>query len=360
MDAPFVAIRIVRRKHRHMRTSLTLVGALVATGLIVAACAGGGTTPAPATQATGTPGAATAAPTAPGNGGNTGSIRIDGSSTVAPLSEVAAELYMDENPGTNVSVATSGTSGGFQKFCSGETDMNDASREIKESEVAQCESNDIAYDNIQVANDALSLVVNVENPLTCISVDQAKQIWDLDSTIESWGAVEGLDIPAEFAATPINRETLFGPGTDSGTFDFFTEAINGEEGRIRLNYTDIGEDDHAAVLGVQGDVAAMGFIPYSFVQEAGEAVKPLEIDGGSGCVAPTLENVQDGSYTPLGRPLFVYASDFALKRPEVVDFLRFYVENAPDIAETAGYVPLTDEQLGEQNAKIDQLAGGGS
>jgi phosphate transport system substrate-binding protein len=267
-----------------MRTILTRAAALAVTGLLIAACGGQGATQAPATQA----------PASPGNGGNTGSIRIDGSSTVAPLSEVAAELFMDENAGTNVSVATSGTSGGFQKFCSGETDMNDASREIKESEIEQCESNDIAYDNIQVANDALSLVVNVENPLTCISVDQARQIWDLDSAVATWGDVDGLDIPAEFGATAMN---LFGPGTDSGTFDFFTEAINGEEGRIRINYTDIGEDDHAAVLGVEGDVGAMGFIPYSFVQEAGEAVKPLEIDGGAGCVAPTLENVQDGSYT---------------------------------------------------------------
>lgn len=324
--------------------------------LFVAACGGGSTPPAPGTQAPNEPTpAGTGAPNSPGNGGNTGSIRIDGSSTVAPLSEVAAELFMDENQGVNVSVATSGTSGGFQKFCSGETDMNDASREISDSEIEACEQNDIGFDNIQVANDALSLVVNPENPLECITVEQARQIWDLDSTVASWGEVNGLDIPAEFSSTPL---TLYGPGTDSGTFDFFTEAINGEEGRIRIDYTDIGEDDQAAVLGVQGDVGAMGYIPYSFVQEAGDAVKPLTIDGGNGCVEPTLENVQDGSYTPLGRPLFVYASDFALQREEVVDFLRFYVTNAPEIAETAGYVPLTEEQLTEQNEKIDQLMGG--
>ncbi len=317
------------------------LGIAAVAALFVAACTGQAS---PGTDAPGTP----------GTGGN---IRIDGSSTVAPLSEVAAELFMDENPGINVSVATSGTSGGFQKFCSGETDMNDASREIKQSEIEQCEQSNIAYDNIQVANDALSIVVNVDNPLQCITVEQARQIWDLDSTVATWADVDGLDIPAEFASRPIS---LYGPGTDSGTFDFFTEAINGEEGRIRIDYTDIGEDDHAAVLGVQGDLGGMAFIPYSFVQEAGDAVKPLPVDGGAGCIEPTLENVQSGSYSPLGRPLFVYASDFALQRQEALDFLRFYVANAPEIADIAGYVPLTAEQQAEQNAKIDQLIGGGS
>jgi phosphate transport system substrate-binding protein len=312
---------------------------------IAAACASPAASPSPATG------------TQPPSNALSGSIRIDGSSTVAPLSEVAADLYMTATPSVNVSVATSGTSGGFQKFCSGETDMNDASREIKESEIEQCGDNDIAFDNIQVANDALSLVVNRENPIDCMTVAQASQIWDLESPVATWGDVEGLDIPAEFASQTM---TLYGPGTDSGTFDFFTEAINGEEGRIRINYTDIGEDDQAAVVGVEGDLGAMGFIPYSFVQESLDAVKPLAIDDGSGtCVEATLENVQDGSYQPLGRPLFVYAGDLALQRPEVQDFLRFYVDNSSQIADQAGYVPMTDEQLAEQNAKIDQLVGGG-
>ena len=298
-----------------------------------------------------------AAPNSPGNGGLSGNIRIDGSSTVGPLSEVAAELYENATEGVTVSVAQSGTSGGFQKFCSGETDMNDASRPIKESEIEQCGDNNIGYDAIQVADDALSLLVNNDNPVQCLTVDQAKQIWDLDSTVETWGDIDGLDIPAEFASTPLN---LFGPGTDSGTFDFFTEAVNGEEGRINLDYTDIGEDDHAAVLGVQGGVGAMGYVPYSYYQEVLGDVRALDIDNGNGCVAATLENVQGGTYTPLGRPLFVYASDTSLARPEVLDFMRFYIDNAVEIADTAGYVPLTDEQLAEQREKIEQLVGGGS
>jgi phosphate transport system substrate-binding protein len=151
---------------------------------------------------------------------------------------------------------------------------------------------------------------------------------------------------------------LFGPGTDSGTFDFFTDVINGEEGRINLAYTDIGEDDHAAVLGVEGDVGAMGYVPYSYYQEVLDQVRALQIDDGSGCVDATLENVQNGSYTPLGRPLFVYASDTALARPEVLSFMRFYIDNAVDIAQTASYVPLTEDQIAEQHEKIEQLAGG--
>ena len=336
-----------------MHASLTRAGVLAASALLIVAACGGGSPTTPATQAPGTQVPATNAPTA----GLSGSIRIDGSSTVGPLSEVAAELYMDANPGVEVTVAQSGTSGGFQKFCGGETDMNDASRPIKESEIEQCGTNNIGFDAIQVANDALSLLVNNDNPVQCLTVEQATQVWDLDSTVATWGDIDGIDVSADFAATQIN---LFGPGTDSGTFDFFTEAINGEEGRINLNYTDIGEDDRAAVLGVQGDVGAMGYVPYSYYQEVLGDVRALQIDDGNGCIDATLENVQNGTYTPLGRPLFVYASDTALAKPEVLDFMKFYVDNAVDIAETASYVPMTEEQITEQHAKIEQLVGGGS
>jgi phosphate transport system substrate-binding protein len=293
-----------------------------------------------------------------GNGGTglSGTIGIDGSSTVGPLSEVAAELFMRDNPDVRVTVAISGTSGGFEKFCHGETQFNDASREIRDDEAELCRSNGIAYDNITVANDALSLVVNADNPLDCITVEQARQIWDLDSQVSTWSEVDGLDLPADFASNPI---TLYGPGSDSGTFDYFTDAINGEEGRIRLDYIDIGEDDNAAVTGVRGDVGAMGYIPYSYYQEVGDAVKGLDIDDGSGtCVEPALENVLDGSYTPLGRPLFLYASDVALQRPEALDFLNFYIENQAEIASLAGFVPLNDAQVAEQKKKIATLTSG--
>ena len=162
----------------------------------------------------------------------TGSINLDGSSTVGPLSEVAAELFMQEYPGVQVTVAVSGTGGGFEKFCKGETDGNNASREIKDEEVANCEANGIASDNITVANDALTILVNQDNPLQCITIEQANQIWGADATVSTWGEVEGLDIPADFGDTSI---ALYGPGTDSGTFDFFTDIVNGEEGNIRID-----------------------------------------------------------------------------------------------------------------------------
>ncbi|MDB1088088.1 phosphate ABC transporter substrate-binding protein PstS family protein [Streptomyces sp. ACA25] len=300
-------------------------------------------------------GTGTGSSTGDGDGNLSGTIRADGSSTVGPLAEVAAEMFMEANPEVRVDVAISGTSGGFEKFCLGENDMNNASRAIKDSEIELCEANGIAYDNIQVSNDALSLVVNNESPLECLSVEQANQIWDEGSAVSNWGDVDGLDLPDDFASEEI---TLYGPGTDSGTFDFFTEAINGEEGRIRTDYTDIGEDDHAAVVGVEGDWAAMGYIPYSYIQAAGDSIKALQIDGGEGCVDGTLENVQDGSYSPLGRPLYTYASDKALEQDATVEFLTFWLENSAQIAETATFVPMTQEQIDEGHAKVESLTSG--
>ncbi len=279
-----------------------------------------------------------------------GSVNLDGSSTVGPLSEVAAELFMEANPGVQVSVAISGTGGGFEKFCAGETDGNNASREIKAEEIELCESNGISFDNVQVANDALSAVVHPDFPEDCITPDQLNQIWDEGSTVSSWADVEGFDLPDETI-------TLFGPGSDSGTFDFFTDAINGDEGQIRNDYQDIGEDDQAAVLGVEGDPWAMAYIPFSFVQEAGDQVKPLQIDNGDGCKEASLENVQAGEYTPLGRPLFLYASDTALSRPEVVAFFEFYIENQAQIADLAGYVPMNDDQVQAARDQVAALAG---
>jgi len=330
------------RVTRHAALAATaLTGALV-----LAACGGssdGGDTASPTTD-----------PTNGGSSDLTGSILIDGSSTVGPATEIAAELFMGQNPGVAVTVAISGTSGGFEKFCLGETDGNNASRLIKESEVEKCTENNIAYDNITVANDALTVLVNADAPVQCMTVEQLNAIWGDGSTISTWGEIPDLDVPADFASTPLS---LFGPGTDSGTFDFFTEAINGEEGSIRIDYTSIGEDDNAAVTAIRGDVGAMGYVPFSFYQEAGAEVKGIAIDGGNGCADPTAENVQQGTYTPLGRALFVYASDSALQKPETVAFFEFYINNADQIAEIGGYIGLTQDQITEQLAKVAALAG---
>jgi phosphate transport system substrate-binding protein len=281
-----------------------------------------------------------------------GTIRIDGSSTVAPLTSIAAEEFQSENPDVSVTVGTSGTSGGFEKFCVGETDANDASRQIEPEEEKICADNGVEYEEVQVANDALSVIVNPNNPLTCISIESLNQMWDKGSDVDSWGDVEGLD--ADVGDEDLE---LFGPGSDSGTYDYFTEAVNGEEGVIRTDYNSIGENDNAAINGVAGDEWAMAYVPYSFVEEAGEQVKALEIDGGDGCVAPTVETVQDGSYTPLGRPLFIYPSSEALQRPEVVGFIRFYIENQADLTTAAVFVPMTEEQTSESEQEVEALAG---
>jgi phosphate transport system substrate-binding protein len=290
-----------------------------------------------------------------GNGGGSGlsgTIRIDGSSTVAPLTSIAAEEFQAANEDVNVTVGTSGTSGGFEAFCAGETDANDASRQIEPEEEKACADGGVEYEEVQVANDALSIIVNPANPLTCISVESLNQIWDKDSTVDTWEDVEGLEGDA-----PTGDLELFGPGSDSGTYDYFTEAINGEEGVIRTDYNSIGENDNAAINGVAGDEGAMAYVPYSFVEEAGEQVKALEIDGGDGCVAPTLEAVQDGSYQPLGRGLYVYPSAEALGRPEMLEFMTFYIENQQELTEAAVFVPMTEEQVSESQAKIDELTG---
>jgi phosphate transport system substrate-binding protein len=285
--------------------------------------------------------------------GLSGDIRVDGSSTVGPLTEAIAEEFNAENPDVNVTVGTSGTGGGFEKFCAGETDISDASRAIEEDETKVCQQNNIAYEELQIANDALTVVVNPNNPVTCLTVDQLKSVWEPKSKLTSWSEIQGLEPPfdAELA--------LYGPGTDSGTFDFFTEAINGEEGAQRTDYNDIGEDDNATVTGVGGADGGMGYFGYSFFVENEGTVKALEIDGGGGCVAPSPETAQDGTYTPLSRPLFVYPSATALEDETVDAFLQFYLDNINDVAEQVGFIPLTDKQLQESQDKLDAIAGGG-
>jgi phosphate transport system substrate-binding protein len=295
-----------------------------------------------------------------GDGGGTtpsglsGDIRVDGSSTVAPLTEAIAEQFNAENPDVKVTVGTSGTGGGFEKFCAGETDISDASRAIEDDEVKACESSGVAFEEIQVANDALTVAINPDNPVSCLTVDQLKSVWEPKATVKNWSEIQGLEptFDAELA--------LYSPGTDSGTFDFFTEAINGEEGAQRTaDVNDIGEDDNATVTGVSGAEGGMGYFGYSFYQENQDKVKALEIDGGNGCVAPSPETAQDGSYTPLSRPLFVYPSAQALEDETVDAFLQFYLDNINAVAEQVGFIPLTDDQLQESQDKLDSLVSGG-
>ena len=287
-----------------------------------------------------------------GGGDLSGNIRIDGSSTVAPLSEPAGEQFNEENSGVDVTVGTSGTGGGFEKFCAGETDISDASRQIADDEVALCKKGGIEFEEIAVANDALTVVGNTENPITCLTVEQLGQIWGKGADLGNWSEIDGLkeDFDEELQ--------LFGPGTDSGTFDYFSEAINGEEGVQTSKYNNVGEDDNATVTGVSGTPGGMGYFGFSFFSENEGTLKAFEIDGGEGCVEPSAETVQDGSYTPLGRQLFIYPSAEALKKPHVKEFVEFYIENSDQLAEGAGFIPLTDEQKQEALDKVEKLTAG--
>lgn len=282
-----------------------------------------------------------------GGDGLTGEVRIDGSSTVAPFAEVAAELFEEANPGVRVVVATSGTGGGFEKFCRGETDIANASRAIKESEIALCEENGVAYEQVTVALDGLVNVVSPEMDFVdCLTVEELESIWTPDDPVDNWA-----DVRDGFPDLPIE---LFGAGTDSGTFDYYTEAILGEEGRIRTDYN-ATEDDNVTVQGVSGTQGALGFFGLSYLNENRERLKGLAVDAGDGCVEPDVETVQSGEYTPLGRGLFMYPSDVALQRPEVIAFLDFVLANERQVAEEALFIPLTDEQLQDAREKIDSL-----
>lgn len=281
----------------------------------------------------------------PGTGQADGSVRIDGSSTVAPLSAVAAERFMKQNPGDQVTVGTSGSGGGFEKFCAGETDISNASRPIADDEAKACERNGVAYEEFTVANDALTVVVNKQNTWAdCLTTDQLRKIWEPNSPVRTW-----KDVDPSF---PNEELKLFGPGTDSGTFDYFTEVIVGEEGKSRTDYA-ATEDDNVIVQGVSGSRGGLGYFGYSYYEENQDALRAVAIDNGDGCVRPSAEAAQNGSYQPLSRPLFIYPSASALRRPVVEQFVTYYVEHAAEIAEAAQFIPLNDEQQGELR---DQLA----
>ncbi len=318
---------------RMPRRGIRLAAAVAAFGLLVFACGGSDDD----TSSTGKEKLA-------------GTIRIDGSSTVGPLSEAAAELFREQQSGVQITVGTSGTGGGFKKFCAGETDISDASRAIEASERQQCQQNGVAYDQFQVANDGIAVVVNKRNTWAeCLTVDQLKKIWDQGSTVSNW-----RDLDPRF---PDERLTLFGAGTDSGTFDFFTKAVNGKEKQSRTDYN-ATEDDNVTVQGVSGSKGGLGYFGLSYYEQNKGNLRVVKVDGGDGCVEPTTQTVQSGMYKPLSRPLFVYPSAKSLERPEVLAFVEFYVANTDDIASVALFVPLTAAQKETLTQQLDALKQG--
>jgi phosphate transport system substrate-binding protein len=286
------------------------------------------------------------------NGGEvSGKIAIDGSSTVAPFAEAAAELFNEENPDVQITVGTSGTGGGFEKFCAGETDISDASRPIKDDEeVPLCEKGGVEYTEVQVANDGIAVATNKELAVDCLTTDQLKKIWNKGSKIKSLADVD--------PKLPDTQLSLYGPGTDSGTFDFFTDEINGEEGVSREDY-EASEDDNQLVTGVSGDEGGLGYFGFSYYEAAADQLNLVGVDSGDGnCVKPSTETIQDGSYKPLSRPLFMYPSAEAMKRPEVKAFMEFVVGQAPAIAEAAKIVPLTAEQTETAKSELAKAESG--
>jgi phosphate transport system substrate-binding protein len=281
-----------------------------------------------------------------GGGELSGAIRIDGSSTVFPFMEAAGELFNEENPNVRVTVGQSGTGGGFEKFCAGETDISNASRPIKEDEeVPICEKNGVTFGEAQVANDGLSVVTNKNLKVDCLTTAQLKELWEPKSKVKALS-----DIDPKLPDTPLS---LYGPGTDSGTFDYFTDEINGEEGASREDY-EASEDDNQLVTGVSGDEGGLGYFGFSYYEGSQDKLNLVAIDGGEGCIKPSQESIQDGSYKPLSRPLYMYPSGKALARPEVKAFVEFIEANHQAIAEASQFIPMTEAQAAESKAAVEK------
>ncbi|OYD08611.1 phosphate ABC transporter substrate-binding protein [Paludifilum halophilum] len=276
-----------------------------------------------------------------------GNIKIDGSSTVYPITQAVAEEFMKENPGVQVTVSTSGTGGGFEKWTQGETDINDASRPIKDEEKEEAEKNGIEPVEIPVAYDALTVVVNKENDFVDkMTIEQLKKLWEPDSKVETW-----KDINPEWPDEPVK---LYGPGTSSGTFDYFTETVLETDGKSRTDYT-ASEDDNTLVQGVAGDKNSLGYFGFSYYLENKDKLKPVKIVNDEGkAVEPSIENVNNGSYNPLSRPIFIYASPKVMERPEVQAFIDFYLKTGNELVEEVGYVKLPEDQLKESKEIVKE------
>lgn len=273
-------------------------------------------------------------------------VRIDGSSTVYPITEAVAEEFSKANPRARVTVGVSGTGGGMKKFSAGETDISNASRGIKAEEAEKCKSAGIDFIELSVAFDGLAVMVNPANDwCDSLTVEQLGELWRPDSKVETW---KDLD-----PAWPAEKINLYGPGRDSGTFDYFTEEIVGETKASRDDYSK-SEDDNVLVTGLASDKYALGYFGYAYFAENEDKLKLIGVDGGEGPVKPTIETVRSNTYAPLSRPLFVYVSTTALDRPMVADFVKFYLEHAADMATEVGYVPVSDEVAEENQLKLEK------
>ena len=309
---------------KHLRANAPALAVMALTAMVIAACAS--PTPAAMEQLSGT-------------------IQIDGSSTVFPVTQAVAEEFGKGQPGVRVNVAVSGTGGGFKRFTAGETDVSNASRPIKDSEAEAAAANGVEFIEMRVGTDGLSVMVHPDNDFVdCLSVEELNAIWMPGSDINNWSQVR--------SGFPDQRLRLYGPDTDSGTFDYFTEEINGEAQVSRADYT-ASADDNVLVQGIAGDRGSLGYFGYAYYQENKDSLKVIAVDNGDGCVVPGLSTIEDGSYAPLSRPFFIYVNVESLNRPEVAAFVEYYMDHGYQLTGEEGYVPV------DQSVYTDNKAAAG-
>lgn len=283
-----------------------------------------------------------------GSGGSANEIKIDGSGTVYPITEAVAEEFRNVEPNIRVSVGSSGSGAGFRKFVRGETDISNSSREISEEEKQLAAENGIEYQQFSIALDGISIVAHPENDwVETLTPEELNEIWKADSEVQQWSDIrEGW---------PDEDIRLYGPNTAHGTYDFFTEVINGESGASRTDYNAVA-DYNVAVQGISSDKYALGYFGLAYYEENADQLKLIGIDAGDGAVEPSLETVKNGTYKPLSRSLYIYVAKKASQRPAVQKFVEFYFNNAGELAQDVGYVPMPTEDIEEQKSAFRSFA----
>ena len=277
-------------------------------------------------------------------GGPGPTVDVDGSSTVFRISQLAAEEFRVNNPGIQIPIGISGTGGGFERFTRGETDISNASRPIKDSERAAAAANGVEFIELTVANDGIAVVTHTDTTFVeCLTVEQLKATWEPDSDVERWNQVD--------SSFPDNRLTLYGPDRDSGTFDYFTDEVVGEEGLSRSDYS-ASSNDNVLVQGVSSQPGTLGYFGFAYYLENRGSLNLIEVDNGDGCVEPSVETIGTGSYAPLSRPLFIYVNRASLEREEVNSFVHYYLDNAATLATGSGYVPLPEADYAIEQAEL--------
>lgn len=276
-----------------------------------------------------------------------GVVKVDGSSTVFPISEAVAEEFLKVHPRVRVTVGTSGTGGGFKKFTKGETDINDASRKIKDQEKKMAKQNKVTFSEFPIAYDGISVVVNKENTwVDHLTVAELKKLWAPGSQVKSWKDLR--------ASWPDRKIKLYGPGTDSGTFDYFSEAINGKSGASRADFSK-SEDDNALVQGVKGDKDSLGYFGFAYYEANKKYLKVVPIDAGKGAVVPNPTTIKNGTYKPLSRPVYIYVNQRVAQNQSTYEFVKFYLNSAAQLVRGVGYVPLTQKEYATSLNTLESL-----